>query len=163
GREYFATRMTPLFDPLAAAQAASAQTLAFLLDPARVNRVAWQHARDAAQPGVDDVLDALLRGTWQRDTTKDAAPGAAAVQFAANWTTLDALLALVDAGALHPQVDAQVRAKLGSLREWLVANAGSGATAANRRQAAALIAQYFADPKSVKLRPLPVVPPGAPI
>lgn len=162
-REYFATRSAPLFDPLAAAQAASAQTLSFLLDPARLNRVAWQHARDKAQPGVDDVLDALFRGTWQRDAASDAAPGAAAVQFAANWTTLDALLALVDAGTLHPQIDAQVRARLASWRDWFSANAGSGTTAANRRQAAALIAQYFADPKSVKLRPLPPVPPGAPI
>lgn len=163
GREYFATRMAPLFDPVAAAQAASAQTLTFLFDPARLNRLAWQHARDAALPGVDDVLDAAFHGTWQRDTKTDAAPGAAAIQFAANWTMLDALLAVVDAGQLHAQVDAQARARLASWREWLIANPGGAATAANRKQAAAFIAQYLADPKSVKLRPLPAVPPGAPI
>lgn len=163
GREYFATRTAPLFDPFAAAQAASAQTLTFLFDPARLNRLAWQHARDAAQPGVDDVLDAAFRGTWQRDTKTDAAPGAAAVQIAANWTMLDALLAVVDAGQLHAQVEAQARARLASWREWLAANPGGAATAANRKQAATLIGQYLADPKSVKLRPLPPVPPGAPI
>jgi hypothetical protein len=162
GREYFATGTAPLFDPIAAAESASAQTLMFLFEPARLNRLAWQHARDAAQPGVGDVLDAVFRGTWQQ-ADAGGAPGAAAVQIAANWTMLYALLGVVDAGQLHPQTDADVRARLAQWQEWLRANPGTTPQAANRAQASALIRGYLADPKSVKLRPLPAVPPGAPI
>jgi hypothetical protein len=163
-REYFATRSGPLFDPLSAAAAASAQTLQFLFDPARLNRVAWQHARDAGQPGIATIFAGTFRATWQRDTATDDLPAATAVQLAIDWTTLDAALNLLEAGQLHAQVDADVRAQLKQWQTWLAQNAaGDGAAAASRREAAALIERYFADPKSVKLRPLPPIPPGAPI
>ncbi len=162
-REYFATRNGPLFDPLSAANAASAQTLQFLFDAARLNRVAWQHARDAGQPGITDVFDGAFRATWQRDVSTDTLPAAAAVQLAINWTTLDAALNLLDAGQLHAQTDADVRAQLKQWQGWLAQNAGDGAAAASRREAATLIGRYLADPKSVKLRPPPPIPPGAPI
>lgn len=163
-REYFATRNGPLFDPLSAAAAASAQTLQFLFDPARLNRVAWQHARDAGQPGIAAVFGGAFRATWQRDTANDALPAATAVQLAINWTTLDAALNLLDTAQLHAQVDADVRAQLTLWQSWLTQNAsGDGTAAASRREAAALIRRYLADPKSVKLRPLPPIPPGAPI
>ena len=162
GREYFATGTAPLFDPLAAAESASAQTLQFLFDPARLNRVAWQHARDAAQPGIGDVLDTVFRGTWQQ-ADAGTAPGAAAVQITANWTMLYAALGTLEAGQLHAQTDADVRARLTQWQEWLRTNPGTAPYAASRAQAAVLIRAYLADPKSVKLRPLPPVPPGAPI
>lgn len=162
-REYFVTRNGPLFDPLAAAGAASAQTLQFLFAPARLNRLAWQHARDAAQPGVGEVLSAAFRATWQRDTANDTAPAAAAIQLTANWTTLDALLATLDGGQLHSAVEAEVRAQLQQWQRWLAQNPGSAEQAQNRREAAALIGRYLADPRAVKLRPLPPIPPGAPI
>lgn len=156
--EYFATGMNPLFDPLSAAEAAAAQTTLFLFAPERLNRLAWQHARDAQQPGVEAVLAAVFAGTWQRS---DKDPAARAVQLAANWVVLDALLHALDAGKLHAQVDAQLRQ---SLRQWQRELARAHADGdASRHAAADLIARYLADPKSVTLRPLPRVPPGAPI
>ncbi|MFC4820221.1 zinc-dependent metalloprotease [Dokdonella ginsengisoli] len=162
-REYFATRNGPLFDPLAAVEAASAQTLQFLFAPARLNRLAWQHARDADAPGVADVLDATFRGTWQSAPAASAAPAADAVQTAANWVVLDAALNALDGGQLHAQVDAEVRAALLRWKTWLGKQGGDGAIAASRAAAAETIGRYLADPKSVKLRPLPAIPPGAPI
>jgi hypothetical protein len=64
---------------------------------------------------------------------------------------------------VHAQVDADVRATLQQWQKWLGKNAGSGSVAASRSEAASMIGKYLADPKSVKLRPLPVIPPGAPI
>ena len=162
-REYFATKAGPVFDPLAAVEAAAAQTTAFLFAPERLNRLAWQHARDAQQPGVADVLAAVFRGTWQQDVRAADAPGAAAVQDAANWVALDALLHVLDDGGLHAQVDAEVRASLQQWQGWLGKQGGSDATGASRALAAETIRKYLADPKSVKLRPLPMIPPGAPI
>ncbi|MFO1516246.1 MAG: zinc-dependent metalloprotease [Lysobacterales bacterium] len=160
--EYFATRSAPLFDALSAAEAASAQTTQFLFDPARLNRLAWQHARDARQPGLAEVLDAVFRATWQREDTA-AGAGAQAVQLAAAWVVLDAALAALDGGQLHAQVDAELRARLGDWRTWLEHHAGDGARGASRRAAGQTIARYLADPKAVKLRPAPAIPPGAPI
>ncbi len=162
-REYFATKAGPLFDPLAAVEAAAAQTTLFLLAPERLNRLAWQHARDAKQPGVADMLDATLRGTWQQNPHDGSAPAAATVQTAANWVVLDALLHALEDGKLHAQVDAEVRASLQQWQSWLAKQGGSDAVAASRASAADTIRKYLADPKSVKLRPLPAIPPGAPI
>jgi hypothetical protein len=162
-REYFATKNAPLFDAFAAVEAGAAQTTQFLFAPQRLNRVAWQHARDAHEPGVADVLDAVFRGTWQRDAIGGSVPAGDAVQTAANWVVLDALLNTLDAGQLHAQVDAEVRASLVQWQKLLAKNAGSGGVAASRVEAAATIGKYLADPKSVKLRPMPIIPPGAPI
>jgi hypothetical protein len=161
-REYFATKAGPVFDPLAAVEAAAAQTALFLFAPERLNRLAWQHARDARQPGVADVLDATFRGTWQQSPRVDV-PAATAVQVAANWVVLDALLHVLDDGKLHAQVDADVRASLQQWQAWLAKQSGSDAVAASRASASRTIRSYLADPKSVKLRPLPAIPPGAPI
>ena len=162
-REYFATKSAPLFDAFGAVEAAAAQTTQFLFAPQRLNRLAWQHARDEREPGVGDVLDAVFRGTWQRDKVAPGVPAGDAVQTAANWVVLDALLNALDAGQLHAQVDADVRASLVQWQKWLTKNAGSGSVGASREEAASTITKYLADPKSVKLRPLPVIPPGAPI
>ncbi|MEO7063547.1 MAG: zinc-dependent metalloprotease [Dokdonella sp.] len=162
-REYFATRTTPMFDALSAVEAATAQTVMFLFAPERLNRLAWQHARDTSEPGVADVLDATFRGTWQRTAISADIPAGDAVQVAANWVVLDELLHTLDAGKLHAQVDADVRASLQAWQSWLAKNGGRGSGAASRAEAAAMIGKYLVDPKSVKLRPLPVIPPGAPI
>ncbi|HEY6942786.1 zinc-dependent metalloprotease [Dokdonella sp.] len=162
-REYFATKAGPVFDPLAAVEAAAAQTTSFLFAPERLNRLAWQRARDPLQPGVADVLAATFRGSWQQDPRGGDAPAATAVQDAANWVVLDALLHVLDGGGLHAQVDAEVRASLQQWQGWLAKQRGSDATGASRALAAETIRKYLADPTSVKLRPLPAIPPGAPI
>ncbi len=162
-REYFATRMNSAFDALSAAEAAAAQTSAFVFDASRFNRLAWQHARDAQQPGVQETLDQLLAAGWKREAVPAALPAGEAVQLAANWVVLDAALKLVDGGNLHPQVQAEVRQYLAQLGQWLKTNARKGATGNSRQQAASLIARYLSEPAAVKLRALPPVPPGAPI
>lgn len=162
-REYFATGMDRLFDPYGAVEAAAAQTCVFLFDAARINRLSWQHARDAGQPGVADTLDVILQRSWKRAPTPAALVGGEAVQLAANWVVLDSLLKLLDGGKLHPNVDAEVRQSTRELAVWLGQHPGSGSLAASRRQAADLVQRYLADPHSVKLRAMPAIPPGAPI
>lgn len=162
-REYFTTRTAPLFDALAAVEAGAAQTTQYLFASQRLNRLAWQHARDAREPGIADTLDAVFRGTWQRDAIAKNIPAGDAVQTSANWVVLDSLLNAVDAAQLDAQVDASVRASLQKWQAWLAKNSGPDDVSASRSEAAELIRKYLADPKSVKLRPLPVIPPGAPI
>ncbi|HJT98095.1 MAG TPA: zinc-dependent metalloprotease, partial [Rhodanobacteraceae bacterium] len=162
-REYFATKTAPLFDAFGAVEAGAAVTTGFLFAPERLNRLAWQHARDPGEPGVADVLDAVFRGTWQRERAGPGAPAAEAVQIAADFVVLDTLLNVLESGKLHAQVDADVRASLQQWQRWLAKSGGERASAASRSEAASTIGKYLADPKSVKLRALPAIPPGAPI
>jgi hypothetical protein len=162
-REYFATRMESVFDAFSIAEAGAAQTTGFLLDAGRINRLAWQHARDPQQPGVQEVLSLLLQKTWQREPVPAAVIGGEAVQLAANWVLSDGLLSLLDGGKLHPQVDAEVRQSLHELLHWIRKNPGKGNIFNSRKQVSEHISAYLNDPRSVKLRGLPPVPPGAPI
>ncbi len=162
-KEYFGTRMTAVFDALSAAESGAAQSASFLLDAGRLNRLYWQHARDSAMPGAGEVVDAVLSRSWKRDAVPATLAGGEAVQLAANWVVLDALLQVLDNGKLHANVDADLRQQLRTFATWLKANPGKGTTAASRAQAADHVQRYLADPRSVKLRTLPVIPPGAPI
>ncbi|HEY1152022.1 MAG TPA: zinc-dependent metalloprotease, partial [Pseudoduganella sp.] len=162
-KEYFGTRMNSVFDALSAAEAGAAQSAQFLFDAARLNRLAWQSARDGSQLSVRDVVSIVLGRTWKRDSVPSSLAGGEAVQLAANWVVLDALLRVVDGGELHANVDAEVRGQLRELTAWLRKNQGKGVGADSRAQAAAHITAYLADPRSVKLRGLPAIPPGAPI
>jgi hypothetical protein len=117
---------------LSIAEAGAAQTAGFLLDAGRINRVAWQHARDRKQPGVQ-VLGQLLQKPGSatraglRHRRRSGATGA-------NWVVAS-LLNLLDGGKLHPQVTAEVRQ---SMRAGAMAakNPGKGVTADSRKQAA---------------------------
>jgi hypothetical protein len=162
-REYFATRMESVFDAFSIAEAGAAQTTGFLLDAGRINRLAWQHARDPRQPGVQEMLSLLLQKTWQREPVPVSVIGGEAVQLAANWVVIDGLLNLLDGGKLHPQVDAEVRQTLHQLLHWVQKNPGKGTILDSRKQVFLHVSAYLNDPRIVKLRGSPPIPPGAPI
>lgn len=163
GAEYFQGKMNVMFDPISAVQAATAHSCQFLLDPSRLNRLAWQHARDAKMLDASEVMRNLFAQTWQRSSVPAQVVAGEAVQLAANWVVLDGVLHLLNDGRLHAQVDAQVRHSLKELASWLQKNPGNAGQSASRKQALDTITQYLRDPNSVKLRPMPVIPPGAPI
>ncbi len=162
-REHFASRMNTVFDAMSAVEAAAAQTCEFVFDASRFNRLAWQHARDARQPGVAETMEQVLAANWKRDSLPGGLPASEAVQLASNWVVLDAALKLADSGQLHAAVLAEVHQQLAQLGQWLQKNPGKGTTASSRAQAASLIRSYLEEPGKVKLRALPVIPPGAPI
>ena len=155
GPEYFATQLGPLFDPFAATGAATALVTQFAFAPQRVNRMAWQHAQDAAQPSVRDLFDALVAGLWRETGATHAL-----IRRTRNWVTLDAALHLLADGQLHASVAADWSAALHTLALELGAAPLANADA---REASRLIERFLADPETVKLRALPVIPPGAPI
>ncbi|MBI2381822.1 MAG: zinc-dependent metalloprotease [Gammaproteobacteria bacterium] len=163
GREYFATKTAPLFDALAAVESAAAQASQYLLDPARLNRLAWQEAADPAQLGLGETLDALFDGTWGREPDSLPAPGGAAVQLAANWVVLDGLLGLLDGHELHAPAEAQLRQRLARWAKQLERQDGEGLWGDNAREAAAAINLALREPGRYKPRAKPAIPPGAPI
>ena len=96
-----------------------------------------------------------MAASW-RDTGSDHA----LVRRTRNWVLLDAALNLLAEGQLHATVDADWRARLRSFADELAAQPAANADA---REAARLIQRYLDAPETVKLRPLPAIPPGAPI
>ena len=157
---YFDTRTGPLPDPFEAVRTAVTLVTAELLDAARLGRVGWQHAVAPAMPGVRDVVAALLATTWlsaeEREDTR--VPGRDGLRHTADWTVLTHLLTVLDAPGLHAPVRATLRAALRRLADTL-------RPMVDREQqvmAAELIDAYLADPRTVRLDPLPRVPPGAP-
>src|SRR5438105_4335150 len=65
GREHFKIHTSPAFDALAPAEEAAQHTLQFLFNMERAARLVQFHARDAANPGLQEVLDAVLTATWK--------------------------------------------------------------------------------------------------
>jgi hypothetical protein len=161
--EYFGSRMNVAFDALSVVEAGAAQTCTFLFDAERMNRIAWQHARAPEQPGVEEVLDAVLNSSWKRQELPSKIAAADAVQSAANWVILNAMLGLIDNGDVHPAVRAELRESAEKLQHWLTSHQGKGANVASRKQGADLIRHFLNDAHSVKLAPMPSIPPGAPI
>jgi len=63
GREDFKIRTSPAFDAVAPAEAAAQLVMQFLLNQQRAARLVEFHARDRANPGLDEVIDQILATT----------------------------------------------------------------------------------------------------
>ena len=64
-KENFARRTSPAFDSLAPAEAAAEIVVRLLFQPERAQRMIEYHARDASNPGFDELLDEVLATTWK--------------------------------------------------------------------------------------------------
>jgi len=69
-RELFKIHTSPAFDALAPAEAAAQHTVQFLFNPERAARLIEFHARNAENPGLEEVLDTVLKATWKTEHGK---------------------------------------------------------------------------------------------
>jgi len=162
GAELFARRTGAPLDPLAMAETAANLVVPLLLHPERAARLVEHHARDAAQPSLDQVLDALVAATWQSAPREGLA---AEVRHTVNDVVLEGLMAL----AASAQASVLVRA-IAAQRVDAIEND----IRSRQRRATAAEAALFADAlgRIARFRerpgdfarpdPLPI-PPGAPI
>src|SRR5205809_998877 len=141
GREHFKIRTSPAFDALAPAEAAAQHTLQFLFNTERAARLVELHARDAANPGLQEVLDAIVSATWK---APHPAGYAGEVARTVDNVVLYDMLNL----AVNDQAPAQVRAvasrEAERLKGWLHATkvGGDAAQQAHLAYAAAQIVQF---------------------
>ena len=104
------------FDPLGAAETSATMTVGVLLDPARAARLIQYHSQDAQQPGLNEVLDALLNATWK---SKPRSGELAATQRVVDDVALNQMMTLAANEKAADEVRAAALFKLTELRSWL--------------------------------------------
>jgi uncharacterized protein DUF4953/uncharacterized protein DUF5117 len=163
GREHFKMRTSPAFDALAPAEAAAQHTLQFLFNPERAGRLVEFHARNAENPGLQEVLDAIVAATWK------APHGEAYSEQIANVVDNVVLYDLM-ALAANEHASVEVRGiaglELHELNGWLNAPLGSRQPIldpAHTSFASRQIEQFEREPKKIDLTPPAEPPDGPPI
>ena len=162
GREHFKAHTSPAFDALAPAEEAAQQTFQFLFNPERAARLVEFHARDARNPGLQEVLDAIVAATWK------APHGSGYVGEVARTVdnvVLYDLLMLAQNDHAATEVRAVASREADQLKGWLNAHkaAGDPAQQAHIAYAAAQVEQFQKDPKKLDMTPPAEPPDGPPI
>jgi hypothetical protein len=162
GREHFKIRTYPAFDALAPAEAAAQHTLQFLFSAERAERLVEFHARDKANPSLDEVFDAVLAATWR---APHGSGYAAEIRKVVDDVTLYDLMALAANERASDEVRATAALKLHSLKDWLGSATGtpSDSERAHAFFASRQIEQFEKDPKRLDLTPPAEPPDGPPI
>lgn len=168
-RELFPRTTGEGFDPINPAAIAADVTIGFILEPNRAARMVAQSAVDQSLPGLGEVIDRLVRATFDQPTSGSYEQ---AVRRAEERVLVDRLTWLA-ASAPNAQVRAIASFKLERLQARAAnvgpAAAGSLAEAerAHRLLLAADIKRFLERPMndamSGRLQPTSPAPPGAPI
>jgi hypothetical protein len=160
-RELFPRTTGDTFDPLSPATVAADVTVGFTLQLDRAARMVAQHAVDPTLPGLEEVIDRLVKATFD-------APAASAyeseVRRAEERVVVDRVMWLAT-GAQNAQVRAIAALKLEKLATRLrsVPPQAEG-DQAQYRQLAADIKRFLERPADTqRVMPPPDAPPGAPI
>jgi hypothetical protein len=163
GGEHFKIHTSPAFDALAPAEAAAQHTLQFLFNPERAARLVEFHARNAENPGLEEVLSAVLDSTWKAPRS---AGYNAEVARVVDEVVLYDLMALAASENCPAQVRAVADLKLAGLAIWLDHSAESSMDDAQRAHlafAGGQIRRFLEDPKKFALPALDLPPDGPPI
>jgi hypothetical protein len=160
-RELFPRTTGEGFDPLSPAMVASDVTIGFVLEIERAARMVAQQAVDPTLPGLEDVIDRLVRATFDART---ASPYEAEVRRVEERVLIDRLMWLATASP-NNQVRAIASLKLSRLRSRLSVETGKAeADIAHGTLLAADIKRFLERPAEVaRMMPAPDAPPGAPI
>jgi hypothetical protein len=160
GREHFKIRTSPAFDALAPAEAAAQHTLQFLFNPERAARLVEFHARNAENPGWQEVLEAILAATWK---TPHDEGYKGQIANAVDMVVLYDLMALSGNDHASDEVRAIARLELHELNRWLYAPLPTIKDQAHAAFASWQIEQFEKDPKQISVAQPAEPPDGPPI
>jgi hypothetical protein len=160
-RELFPRTTGDAFDPFSPATVAADVTIGFTLQLDRAARMVAQHAVDPSLPGLEEVIDRLVKATFDAPA---ASPYEAEIRRAEERVFVDRLTWLAT-GAPNGQVRAMAAFKLDNLAARLRGAAPqSESDQAQHRQLAADIKRFLDRPAdTMRVMPAPDAPPGAPI
>ncbi len=153
GVEGFASHTSVTFDPVATAESAADMTLAVLFNAARANRLVQYQVRDAAQPTLDEVIDAALHAA----ASAPAGNGMPAlIGTAVKASIVEALFRLAANPETSFTAHSIVLAKLHAIAQSQP-NDAAGQDIRSR------IAAFEREPEKFKASPVVPAPPGMPI
>ena len=160
--ERFAKRTDPVFDEIGAAEIAANMAISTLLEPKRAARLINFNARDTKNPSFSEVVDGLLKATWDAPVPADAKQ--AAVQRAVRSVAVNELMDLAGNELASPMVRGVATTALRSLMAKLKRPAAVRDQAIHNRTTADEIERFLARPAEPRKpsQPLPI-PPGDPI
>src|SRR5437588_2067512 len=161
GREHFKIHTSPAFDAFAPAEAAAQHTLQFLFNPERAARLVEFHARNAENPGLEEVLDAILAATWK---TPHGGGSLEQIANSVDMVVLYNLMAMATDGHARDEVRAIASLKLHELHGWLNAPRADRRPISDQAHislASWQIEQFQKDPKQINVT-LPAEPPDGP-
>jgi hypothetical protein len=160
-RESFDGHTGLTFDPAGAAESAAGLTLTLLFDPQRASRLAEYHARNAANPGLNQVIEAVFQATWKAPRATGLG---AEMQRITEVSAVEHLLTLAANHTASPEARALARAEALSLRSWMSAKVTeSPEEKAVRTAAIARIEAFEKDPEKFVPATDVAAPPGQPI
>jgi hypothetical protein len=135
----------------------------FLLNQERAARLVQFHALDHRNPGLAEVIDRILTGTWK---ALPATGYAGEIQHTVNMVILHDLMTLAAGEKNSNQVRAIASWKLEKLKTWIATQSRLGADE-NRRAflfySLEQIKRFQDDPKKMSLTPAQLPPDGQPI
>lgn len=118
------------FDPMAPVLAAADVTLDGLFDGARATRLVEFHARDAASPSLDEVIEQALKATWYTPMPMGLA---SASKMTVDGAVLDHLMAPSTSAAASPLAKAVVKGQLTKLRGYATEKAKDASVSVEAR------------------------------
>ena len=163
GRELFHGRTGLTFDPVSAAESASAMTIGFILDPQRCARLIEYHARDSNNPSLDEVISTIFSHSWDREPVMGTL---APYQQGVDWQVLNYLFRLAVDSAASPVVRAVACDQIGKLKSDLndlMEDTENPDWLAFYRFAFQQIEQFKREPEKFLIPDPPVIPDGPPI
>jgi hypothetical protein len=143
------------FDVVGAAHSLAQEIVDGLLHPGRAARLVAFHARDAANPPLREVTEALVAATWGAPQAADAQD--AVLRRVAQRAVLDGLLDLAGSADATAEVRAAVEAQLAQLRARIATPAAGQTPEEQGHRAAAWrdIERHFAGEDDRARRPRP--------
>ncbi len=160
--EDFDKRTSPTFDPIGAATIAADLVVPALLEPHRAARLIDFHARDAANPGFSEVVDALIARVWApgpRSTSHERE-----IARAVQRLVVTRLVGLAGDDSADSSVRAVASAALRRLSARLGGPPSAGDEAAHRGALRDEIERFLSRPDEPRRRTAPLsIPAGQPI
>jgi len=162
-RELFRGYTSPVLDPVAIAEVAADLTTSLIFTAERAARLMNQHARNATNPGLVEVIDKVVESTlWiEQDAGYESS-----IQRSINTAVIRNLLKLANNSEASPDVRSTVSYKLGLISGRLTERSEIEKLPVVKAHYLFLnnmIETYQSDPDKFELPESPYTPPGSPI
>jgi len=165
GRENFTSKNGLTFDYLSAAESAAQHTISLLLNAQRVSRLIEQYSINANQPSVFDVMDKIIKATWQAPVSDNLQHQE--IQRMVQRLVLNELIRLAMNDRASGQANAVALNTIIDLYDWLDVQIKTKPTnkaiLAHYRMARFKIGQFRSHPEKVKIPATAKIPDGSPI